>query len=588
MVYNKLLPRVQTLLSRFMDQLYRRGQHDIVGVRARKRSDVDRAPKVQGLLNYQLETLNDIDEQGGSYLFNMQWMFSAITFGKGIAKLYWKKEERIAPKRVTVPIPITDNMGRLVGLDQVTVLQQAPQIIYNGPYAEVIHPKLCVPHPHYKSIQKMPAFFCVYRKSMDYVKEMEEKGIFKNTNLLGYSQRVGISTGTPTSIGEDSSEAIAKSIEIEGAFPLGDHDSDRAAPYVDIVEGYGKYIFPEDETPYEVGSGYKIKGRESEAIVHIGNYRTLLSIQKNTYGMRPFFDIGAYYHPEMFWDLGIIRLGKDLQEAYNNLANVRYQNAIQTVNQMIMVRQDADIDPQALTWKPFGIIPVEDLDNDVRPFVQPDVSQSGIFREQEQFFFEDTLADMTGMYAYNLGQEPKRQEYVGTIYSLQSMGEARTKLLLMTMDFMGFQPFLKHMMRLNTWHLPEGFEARIVTQQGDQYQPLFSGDIHVDYDFTARYTALEPALAKEFRIQQLIQFAQMWMQTPYLQHHAFMKAIMELMDFHDSDRYLKTPEQVMQEQQMMQQQAMQSQIMGAQIQDQLTAGQQERELVRDVAKALLK
>ncbi|PNX50410.1 MAG: hypothetical protein BV458_13245, partial [Thermoplasmata archaeon M9B2D] len=48
MVYNKLLPRVQTLLSRFMDQLYRRGQHDIVGVRARKRSDVDRAPKVQG------------------------------------------------------------------------------------------------------------------------------------------------------------------------------------------------------------------------------------------------------------------------------------------------------------------------------------------------------------------------------------------------------------------------------------------------------------------------------------------------------------------------------------------------------------
>jgi uncharacterized membrane protein len=67
-----------------------------------------------------------------------------------------------------------------------------------------------------------------------------------------------------------------------------------------------------------------------------------------------------------------------------------------------------------------------------------------------------------------------------------------------------------------------------------------------------------------------------------------MKAIMELMDFHDSDKYLKTPEQVMQEQQMMQQQAMQAQIMGAQIQDQLTAGQQERELVRDVAKALLK
>ena len=553
--FNKLLPKIMTILSRFMDQLYQAGTGDLISVRPRKRQDVERAPRIQGLLNQQLESLNDIDSHGGSYLFNFQWMFNALTFGKGIAKMYWRKEERIAPKRQYIPIPQFDRMGRIVGMQYKSKVINQMQMVYNGPYAEIIHNKLFVPHPMYRDIQKMPFVFCVYQKPVDHLQRLQQKGIYRNVNNIGWpSGGMPHSGGSESSQGADTIERFVKSIEIEGANYYEEGDSDRQSPLVDIIEGYGKYIFPEDDAPYEIGSGIKIKGMESEAIVHIGNYKEILRLEKNTYGVRPFFDIGAYYHPEMYWDIGLVRLGKGIQEQYNNLGNLRMQNAMMLVNQMIKVKRDADIPQEALIWKPFGLIPVDEMD-DIEPVVTPDAFQSNVFREQEQFFTE-TLDDMLGMYKYGQGQTPERQEHVGTIMSLQSMGEARTKLLMMTMDHTGFRPLLKHMMRLNMFHLPDDHEAKVNTKQGEGFTPLFPGDIHLDYDYSARYTGMEPALGKQYRAQQLLQLSQVWKDNPYLQQHQFMKAVMELMDFQDSDKYVKSPQQLQKEQQAAMQQQM--------------------------------
>ena len=586
--FNKLLPKIMTILSKFLEQLYQGGTDDLASVRPRKRTDVERAPRVRGLLNYQLETLNNIDDHGGSYLFNMQWMFNALTYGKGIAKMYWRKEERIAPRRIEIPVPKTDSMGNIVGLESVTRIVEEPQIVYDGPYAEVIHNKLFVPHPHYKAIQKMPFVFCVYSKPIDYIREMYKRGVYKNIKELGWASDPNIphTSGPETSTEGDSTERFAKSLEIEGALHASAFESKDSTPEVDIIEGYGKYIWPGDDTPYEVGSGVKIKGRESETIIHIGNYKTVLKIEKNKYGKRPFFDIGCYHHPEMYWDIGLIRLGKGIQEQYNTLANTRMSNAMMLVNSMMKIRQDSDIPPESLVWKPYGIIPVDEM-SDVEPLITPDVSQSQVFREQEEFF-SSTLDDMLGMYAYNQGQTPQRQEHVGTMYSLQSMGEARTKLLMMTMDHTGFRPLLEYMMLLNVWHLDNKTEARINTPNGQGFTPLFAGDIHTGYDFSARYTATEPALGKHFRSQQLIQYAQMWQQSPYLQHHQFMKAVLELMDFHDTDKFLKSPQQVQQEMMQQQQQMMQSAVMQTQQEIAVEGEKNKGKAFQELIKGLMK
>jgi len=541
--FNKILPIIYTILSRFMDQMYQTS--NIVSVKPRKNKDIQNAKSVEAVLNYQLESLNSIDNQGGSYLTMMKWFFNALTFGKGIVKCYWKKEERISPKRVVLPIPEFDRAGNLIGMKPYDHLTQEMQIAYDGPYAEVLHNKLFVPHPNYRSIAQMPAVFLVYSRSIDYIKKLANKKVYKNIKELGFDSAGGAGHH-PT----DSTEAYIKSLGIEGGLEIDDINSEHTTREVDIIEAYTKLILKDE--PYEIGSGIKIKGLEEEAIVHIGNYKTILSIQRNTYGVRPLFDIGCYMHPEMYWDVGLVRLTKGIQKQIDNMANLRMQNAFMQINQMIRVDPDSDVDPASLVWRPFGIVPANE--GEVEALTIPDYN-SNIFAEQMSFF-DSSIQDLTGMYDYNMGQTPQRQERVGVVYSLQAMGEARAKLMLMSMDYLGIRPMLKHMMLLNTYHLPSGFEFRISDGPGQQFNQIFGQDIHSDFDFAARYTAMEPALGKQARGQQLVQMAPLMQQNPWINQYQWTKTLLELADVRETEQLLKQPQQFQQEMQQQQQVAM--------------------------------
>ena len=553
--FNRVLPIIHTLLSRFMDQLYQSG--NIISVKPRKSQDVERAKSVEGVLNFQMENLNNIDCQGGSYLTMMKWFFNTITFGKGIAKAYWRKEERITPKRIMLPKPNYDRFGNFQGMDAIDHISQEMQTVYDGPYIEILHNKLFVPHPEYKDIQKMPRVFLVYKKSLDDIKRMADKGIYKNIKELG-----GEGSGGASGLSKDSREAFIASLGIEGASDLEEGQLDRRSPEMDVIEAYGKVIL--EDTPYSIGSGYKIKGKEEEIIAHIGNYRTLLSIQKNQYGIRPLFDMGCYLQPEMYWDLGMVRLTKGIQRQIDNLGNLRIQNAMMMINPMIKVQMEADIDPESLVWRPFGVVGVDDMD-DVQPLIVPDTN-SNLFMEQENFY-KNTIQDIMGMYDYNMGATPQRQERVGVVYGIQQMGEARAKLLLMSMDHLGIRPLLRYLMILNTFHLPSGFEFRIGAGGGDQqeFSQIFGSDIHPNFDFAARYTAMEPALGKQQRGERLIQLAGMWKDNPWINQYQWNKTLLELTDVREADYLLKQPQDFAKEQQQAVQAQMQAEIQKGQI-----------------------
>jgi len=208
--------------------------------------------------------------------------------------------------------------------------------------------------------------------------------------------------------------------------------------------------------------------------------------------------------------------------------------------------------------------------NDIEPLNIPDY-HSNLFAEQEMFY-ENTIQDLTGMYSYNMGQTPQRQERVGVVYSLQSMGEARAKLMLMSMDYLGIRPLLKYMMILNTFHLPSGFEYRVTDKEGQEFGQIFGDDIHPDFDFSARYTSMEPALGKQFRAQQLVQMAQMWQQSPWINQYQMLKTMMELLDIREADLLLKSPQQFMQEIQQQQKAQMLAQQMPLYLQQEKTKG----------------
>lgn len=543
--FNRILPIIYTILSRFMDQMFQSG--NVVSVRPRRSQSQLNYKGVEGLLNFQMENLNDIDQAGGAYLTLYKWFFNMLTFGKGITKTYWRKEERISPLRQAIPIPKVDRQGNFQGWDVIDHMKMEMQTVYDGPYVEVLHNKCFIPDPEYKSIQKMPAVFLVYKRSIDYIKRMIDQGIYRRDSLDG----LGWETGQ-----EDSEEAYCKSIEIEGYQTASDMDDDRWTGEVDILECYSKMII-EDE-PYEIGSGIQIKGKEEEVICHIGNYKRILSLQRNIYGTRPLFDMGCYLQPELYWDVGLVRLTKGIQNQVNDLANLRLQNISMGINSMLRVDPDWGGDPGSLVWKPFGL--VEARQGEIEPLIIPDHAQN-MFMEQEAFF-KDTIQDLMGMYDYNMGATPSRQERVGVVYGIQAMGEARAKLMLMTADYQGMRPWLKYLMLLNTFHLPNGFEYRITSGDNNQFAKIFSGDIHPEYDFAARYTSMEPALGKQARLQQLMNLAQIMLNNPWINQYQWWKTIFELGDVREAESLLKTPQQM----QMEQQQAQQSQMMMMQMQ----------------------
>jgi hypothetical protein len=574
--FNRILPIIYTILARFMDQLYQ--SHNIVSVKPRKNQDLERAKVAEAILNFQLENLNSIDMQGGSYLTMYKWFFNALTFGKGIVKAYWRKEDRISPKRIALQKPNFDSFGNFQGNDIIDHVSMENQLVYDGPYLENLHNKIVVVDPQYKNIQQMPAVFIVYKKSIDYIKKMADRGIYNKKYIkeLGWE-----STSGASSLTRDSNEEFIKSLEIEGAGYMSNEElkDKHMSPEVDIIEAYTRMII--DDAPYEVGSGVKIKGKEEEVVVHIGNYKVILSLQRNVYGSRPLFDIGCYMQPEMFWDIGLVRLTKGLQEQTNNIANMRLSDAMMRLAQMIRVDPDSDVDPKSLTWRPFGIFSA--AEGEVEPLVMPDVN-SNLFVEQEKFL-ESTIQDLTGMYDYNMGQTPQRQERVGVVYSIQSMGEARAKLMLQSMDHMGIRPLLNYMMLLNTFHLPSGSEYRVTTPAQTSFGKVFGSDLHADYDFAARYTSMEPAAGKQARLQQMLQLASVMLQNPWINQHQWWKTIFELGDIREAGYLLKTPQQFAQEQQAQQQMQMMAEAQAQRYETEGKLVTSQKDFVEDTALA---
>jgi len=213
------------------------------------------------------------------------------------------------------------------------------------------------------------------------------------------------------------------------------------------------------------------------------------------------------------------------------------------VNTMIKVLMDSNIDPKALVWKPFGVIPV-DSHEEIEILETADIN-SQVFREQIDFF-EAVIQDITGIYDYTKGVTPTRQERVGTMYSIQSVGEARIKLLMLTMDYMGIRPLLKYLTLLNCYHLPSGSEYRISGKNNAEFGRVFADALKMDYDFEAKYASMEPALSKENRIANLLQLSQLWQMDPYVNNYEFKKAILELADMPQPDRFLRDPRMVAQ------------------------------------------
>lgn len=534
--YNKVLPIIYQILENMLSHLYR--GPEIIGVRPKRMADIQSADRIAGLLNTQFGNLNSIDRDGGSYVMMQLYILSALIFGKGIVKAYWHQEEGTRPFRHYERIPIFDfdALGRpqVVGMEEIDEVIEEQRLVYDGPYIENILPKLFLPDPEYRSIQKMPCVAHVYKQSLDWILKNADKDIFGNVDNIG-------KLGTLLRGGSnDVDDFLVKRLEIENINTHEEiHTDYHTAQNIEILDMYGKYSL---EGPViNLDRGVTFKGREEEVVCTIANQDTILRLEPVPYGRKPFFDVGAHINVNGFWDTGVVELIKDIQESYNMISNLRNQVAMNKVNPMIQVLMDSEIDPNFLYFRPYGFIPLTSHD-DIKILETPDFSAETF--NQHIAFFDKMIHEMTGIHPYSMGVTPPRQEHVGTMYSIQSVGASRMRLLMMTMDHTGFRPLLEYIMLMNTYNLPIGTEFRTFKKDGRaEFGVLDPNDIHPDYDFEVRYASMEPSLDKPMRLQNLMQLAQIFQQHPLVNHYEFLRAVLEMTDMVDADRFLIPQEQ---------------------------------------------
>ena len=109
--------------------------------------------------------------------------------------------------------------------------------------------------------------------------------------------------------------------------------------------------------------------------------------------------------------------------AYNDLLNMNLTNMLAAISKMILISDDAEIDPDQLVLEPFNLIQGASVNADnVRFESFGDINPSGMKLEQS---LGEGIQQATGISDFLRGANPQRKEYASTVMALQQAAEAR-------------------------------------------------------------------------------------------------------------------------------------------------------------------
>ncbi len=306
---------------------------------------------------------------------------------------------------------------------------------------------------------------------------------------------------------------------------------------------------------------------------------------------KPFVVTSFEQLPGEFYGMSAMQIIEHLQEEMNTHRNQRIDNISMIINRMWKVRRGADIDESELVSRPHGIIHVDNPD-DVSEFIMHDITGSAYNEEQiAKMDMENSLAVPSVV----RGVDSARSETATEIVTKSTNAGMRFDIKIMLFETLGFKRLAMLMDLNNQQFIDDERLIRLVGEEGaDQWQAVNPWEIIGEFDYRPAGANVDPAANKEVRREQLVQLLNIAMssQSPYVNVYELWKSLISSFDLRNTDKLLKTQEEVQQEQyeqmvmaqkaqmeaaqqqQMEQQQAMQEQQMQQQEAEQQQAVQQ--------------
>lgn len=506
------------------------GSDDPISVKGVNVEDDGVANKIQQLIRYQLEKKNSF------FQFCHNEVEVALSENFGVAKIWWKHEEKRKPMSVMLDLKNDDDIIALVEADsknkiEITKVEEIKDAsdFMKVEYEEIIvsanHPVIeFVPSselrytPDAAEIQECK--FVAHRKLVtgDYLKRRERDGIYKNIDKA--IEEYGKGNTKETLLDRRNNPD-------KNSYTKKPSDSDMASQEIELYEAYLQVDYNND-------------GIYENLIVHaIGD--NLIRVAENDFEFPPFFICSAIYDPNIvFCRKSITDNLEPLQDLKTALVRQMIVNVAKNNSPRYFV-DETKVDMDALLNNE-EIIPIMGNPAD-KVFVPPSLPLSSMSMELVNYAQTEVEAQ-SGSTRYNQGLDSNSLNRTATgITAILGASEKRNKLIARSIAEKFFIPIYKFLILLNQKYLEDEQVVRLTNEN----VRIRREELDIDYDLIVNVG--QGAGSKEAQIQYLLMVLQQL--YPALAQQGIVNAkswynlvvkLLEALGLRDVSQYLIDPE----------------------------------------------
>ena len=267
--------------------------------------------------------------------------------------------------------------------------------------------------------------------------------------------------------------------------------------------------------------------------------------------------------PGEVFGMGAIEMISDVSEGMNRMVNMITDNWNLGINHRYGYDINMDIDHQALNRLnvPGGKVAVNGDPSKALlplPFFTPN-AQDYMLMDVYRSMIE-LASGVSDFYAKGMGTPGSNRTSSGINQVISESG-FRFKMFIRNMELDVLQPLLKMCASMVQQFITDDLEVAITGQNPtiEKYPKISPEQLIGSFDFDI--VAGNYATNKIVRQRNLLAFANLVMQSPYVEQYSAIKELAKVFEIKQVDKMLKTPEQVGEEQQQQQQQMVQQMIL---------------------------
>jgi hypothetical protein len=285
-------------------------------------------------------------------------------------------------------------------------------------------------------------------RDMDYLRDKQAMGIYKNVDLIQSFGRIDYS----------KSERLAN-------IGLSDPETDKKSKDVEVLEYW-----------------------TDNEIIAIANRQTVIRREKNPYNCgKPFVYIVDQKVPHEFYGVGEIESIEGLQDELNGWRNHRMDSKTITMNPMWWVPPGMDLDD-------FIAEPGAVFSGPQSPkAIETNFDKLSDYREEE--IIKGDIQTTTGVSDYSRGVEnaPGISNETATGISLiQEAANMRFRMKIMLLEEMGIKELGLMMLKLDQQFIKEPMVIRLLGESGREWKAITPEDIKGEYDIVVETGSTQP------------------------------------------------------------------------------------------------